>query len=159
MPTRRLPATNTNSRTLLHRNERGKWRTVCQDKLGTPHNIGENTHSNRSKMDLMSASSVHTFVRVWVCCPSVCAGAAGLLFSSRFLFHCEGDTLDTLTQPTHWGTFFVPFDLGAESFCRLFSSFGSRFKLMLNTIDLARQARDTHSILLKGKGVCCRACE
>ena len=35
----------------------------------------------------------------------------GLLFSSRFFFHCPEDTLDTLAQPTHWGTFFVPFNL------------------------------------------------
>lgn len=35
----------------------------------------------------------------------------GLLFSSRFFFHCAEDTLDTLNAPTHWGTFFVPFKL------------------------------------------------
>ena len=32
---------------------------------------------------------------------------AGFLFFSRFFFHCDEDTLDTLTQPTHWGSFFV----------------------------------------------------
>lgn len=35
----------------------------------------------------------------------------GLLFSSRFFFHCPEDTLDTFAQPTHWGTLFVPFNL------------------------------------------------
>eukprot|EP01043_Picozoa_sp_COSAG02_P036128 COSAG02_NODE_2629_length_8393_cov_3321.102725_2_plen_154_part_00 len=35
----------------------------------------------------------------------------GLLFRSRFFFHSPEDTLDTLAQPTHWGTFFVPFNL------------------------------------------------
>ncbi len=35
----------------------------------------------------------------------------GLLFRSRFFFHSAEDTLDTLAQPTHWGAFFVPFNL------------------------------------------------
>lgn len=37
---------------------------------------------------------------------------AGFLFSSRFLFHDPGDTLDTRTMPTHWSTIFVPFGFG-----------------------------------------------
>ena len=36
---------------------------------------------------------------------------AGFVLSSRFLFHDTTDTLDTLRQPTHWGTLFIPFAL------------------------------------------------
>ena len=36
---------------------------------------------------------------------------AGVVLSSRFLFHDAEDTLDTLRQPTHWGTLFIPFEL------------------------------------------------
>jgi len=38
---------------------------------------------------------------------------AGFLFWSRFLFEDPALTLDTLAQPTHWATLFVPFAGGA----------------------------------------------
>jgi hypothetical protein len=40
------------------------------------------------------------------------AECEGFMFSSRFFFHDDHDVLDTLRDPTHWGTLFVPFDLG-----------------------------------------------
>ena len=151
----------TNSRALLHRNEQGKWRTVCQDKLGTPHNIRENTRSDGSNTLMGVSSSVHWFgsgsaVRLSALVLQASSLVAGSSSTAR-----ETPSIRSPSQPTgaHFSSLSTSVRKAFFALFRPFSPFGSRFKLMLNTIDLARQARDTHSILLKGKGVCCRACE
>eukprot|EP01043_Picozoa_sp_COSAG02_P036953 COSAG02_NODE_2743_length_8115_cov_5.631487_4_plen_382_part_00 len=80
---------------------------LAQPKVWQRSNLEQGTHC--------TTETLRFTVPMKTINPDQASGTAlscdGLLFSSRFFFHCAEDTLDTLIQPTHWGTFFVPFNL------------------------------------------------